>query len=373
MPKAVLLACGAVLWAVSLGAQTAQTAPSAPSARSPNRDRVLQYFGGWYSICPNSKVTAGPAADIVIPGFEAYRVARECSAKNRDEVSVALVDPERDEVFVGQVLFDGARHDRPFVPMSDLPVIRASLQETYGLPVALRVGKEPRGSLIPLLITLKLAEGALPSVPGFVSRDGAAVLIGEFHPLGTPPEQWRDAVLAESPGIRTGKGKFEVTAFIDFQCERCRVREPQVKEWVNGKGGAVAIRFLPLVKIHDWSYAAAESAAALAGVSPALYAKYEEAVFPRAGDLNEAAVRQIASDIAEAAGSRAAYEAELSSGRARDRVVADVSTALRLGLNGTPVFFYRGVYLTSEPDLVETYVQPRLGGPSKSPAPSASP
>jgi protein-disulfide isomerase len=342
----------------------------APAASTANRDRVLQYFGGWYSICPNSKVSAKAATDIVIPGFEAYRVSRECSAKNRDEISIALLDPERDEVFVGQVLFDGSRKDRPFSPMADLPGIRASLQETYGLPVALRLGKEPRGALIPLQVTLKLTEGALPSIPGFVSGDGAAVLLGEFHPLGTPPEQWRDAVLAESPGIRTGKGQFEVTAFIDFQCERCRVREPEVRKWVSEKGGAVAIRFLPLVKIHDWSFAAAESAAALAGVSPALYAKYEETVFPRAGEMNEAAVRQIASDVAEAAGSRAAYEAELSSGRARDRVVADVTTALRLGLNGTPVFFYRGVYLTSEPSLVETYVQPRLGGASKAPAPA---
>ncbi|HEY2796314.1 MAG TPA: thioredoxin domain-containing protein [Thermoanaerobaculia bacterium] len=381
MPRASLLVCGALLCAASLGAQTAQKGPpgekgqptpaaqAGQPARPGVRDRVLQYFGGWYSICPNSRVTAGPASDIVIPGFETYRVTRECSAKNRDEVSIALVDPERDEIFVGQVLFDGARKDRPFVPMSDLPAIRASLQESYGLPVALRVGKEPRGSLIPLLVTLKLAEGALASIPGFVSRDGAAVLIGEFHPFGTPPEQWRDAVLSESPGIRAGKGKFEVTAFIDFQCERCRVREPEVRKWVTEKGGVVSIRFLPLVKIHDWSFAAAESAAALAGVSPALYAKYEEAVFPRAGNLNEAEVRQIASDVAEAAGSRTAYETELSSGRARDHVVADVTTALRLGLNGTPIFFYRGVYLTSEPELVETYVEPRLGGPSKAAAP----
>src|SRR5215468_10010282 len=134
MRKAFLLACGGVLWAACLVAETA------------NRDRVLQYFGGWYSICPNSKVTAGPASDIVVPGLESYRVTRECSAKNRDESSIALVDAAHDEVFVGQVLFDGQRRDRPFAPVSDLPTIRASLQETYGLPVALRVGKEPRGS-----------------------------------------------------------------------------------------------------------------------------------------------------------------------------------------------------------------------------------
>jgi protein-disulfide isomerase len=356
MRRAVLFACGAALLAARLGAQTS------------NRDRVLQYFGGWYSICPNSKVTVAPAADVVIPGLESYRVSRQCDAKNRDEVSIALVDAARDEIFVGQVLFDAQRRDRPFVPAVDLPVVRATLQDTYGLPVALRLGKEPRGSLIPLTITLRLAENALPSLSGFVSQDGAALLVGEFHPFGVPPEQWRDAVLSESPGVSPSKGKFTVTAFIDFQCERCRVREPQVRDWVSERGGAVSIRFLPLVKVHDWSYAAAESAAALAGVSPALYVRYEEAVFPRAGSMTEAAVRELAADVADAAGSRAAFDAELSSGRARDRVVSDVALALRLGLNGTPVFFYRGAFLTSDPNLAEGYIQSRLGGPAKSPA-----
>ena len=199
-----------------------------------------------------------------------YSVSRQCAAKNRDEVSIALVDAAHDELFVGQVLFDAQRRDRPFVPSVDLPVVRATLQDTYGLPVALRLGKEPRGSLIPLTITLKISEKALPSIPGFVSQDGAALLVGEFHPFGVPPEQWRDALLSGSPGVTPSKGKFSVTAFIDFQCERCRVREPEVRQWVTSGGGAVAIRFLPLVKVHDWSYAAAESAAALSGISPAL-------------------------------------------------------------------------------------------------------
>jgi len=101
MSRLALLACGAALWAASPVGLTGQTAASSPApsphaaapAQAATRDRVLQYFGGWYSICPNSKVTAGPATDIVIPGFETFRVSRECNAKNRDEVSIALVDP----------------------------------------------------------------------------------------------------------------------------------------------------------------------------------------------------------------------------------------------------------------------------------------
>jgi protein-disulfide isomerase len=191
------------------------------------------------------------------------------------------------------------------------------------------------------------------------------LLLGEFHPLGVAPEKWREGVLSESSGAPAAKKSFTVTAFIDFQCEKCRLRTPQVRDFAAARGGTLEIRFLPLVKIHNWAFAAAESAAALASVSPALYTRYEEAVFPRAGSMTEAAARELAADVADAAGARAAFEAEISSGRARDRVMRDVDLALRLGLNSTPVFFYRGAFLPSDPNLAETYIQSRLGGTGK--------
>ena len=333
---------------------------------------MSRYFAGWYPVCPNTQVSVLPAVNVVIPGFESYRVARTCDAKHRDEISLTLVDKARDEIFVGELLYNGERRNQPFVPSTDLPVIRATLQDTYGLPVALGLGKTPRGSLIPLRITLRLADDALPTLSGFVSQDGAALLVGEFRPFSVPPEQWRDAALSESPGIRTGKGSFAVTAFIDFQCEKCRQREPQVRDFVAKRGGALEVRFLPLVKVHNWAYAAAESAAALSGVSPALYEKYQDAIFPRAGSMTEAAARELAADVADAAESRQAFDAEIASGRARGHVVRDVQLALRLGLNSTPVFFYRGAYLASDPNLAEDFIQSRLGSSAKSP-PQGSP
>ena len=163
-----------------------------------------------------------------------------------------------------------------------------------------------------------------------------------------------------------------MTAFIDFQCEKCRVRTPQVRDFAWSHGGVLETRYLPLVKVHDWAFAAAESAAALSNISPALADKYEAAIFPKAQSMNATAARELASDLADAAGARAAFEAELSSGRARDRVIADVNLALRLGLNGTPVFFYRGAWLTAEPDLAEHFIEDKLSQPSK-PAAQSSP
>src|SRR6266496_1161940 len=57
-----------------------------------------------------------------------------------------------------------------------------------------------------------------------------------------------------------------VTEFVDFQCERCRVRAPEVKKFVVEQGGAMEVRLLPLAKVHDWAFPAAEYGAALAAV-----------------------------------------------------------------------------------------------------------
>jgi protein-disulfide isomerase len=112
--------------------------------------------------------------------------------------------------------------------------------------------------------------------------------------------------------------------------------------------------------MHDWAYAAAENAAALANVSPALYERYEQAVEQRAASMSSAAAHEIAADVADAANARPAFDAEISSGRARERVLRDLDLALALGLNGTPTFFFRGAHLTGEAPTAEKYIAAEL-------------
>jgi protein-disulfide isomerase len=332
----------------------------AARADTATRDQLRRYFAEWFSVCPDSRVTVAEDRELSIPGFEAYQIERHCKLKNREEQSVALLDPARREVFVGQVLHSDERRDQPFSAATDFPVLAEALRGMFGTPVSLELGSGSRGTLLPIRVAVRQSADATATMPGFVSQDGASLLLGEFFPLDERPDALRERLLSESPGVRPPKGSFAVTAFIDFQCEKCRVRTPKVRDFVWTHGGALEIRFLPLVKVHNWAFAAAEQAAALADVSPALYAKYEDALFPRAGAMNEKAARELAADIADAAGVRPAFEAELSSGRARQRVIRDIELALRLGLNGTPVFFYRGAELTPEPEVVEAYLQQKL-------------
>jgi protein-disulfide isomerase len=342
-------------------------AAAATASAQDTSSRLSKYFTAWYSVCPNTRVTVSKVPQISIPGYESWRVERQCDAKNRNEMSVTLVNSAKDQVFVGEVLHSDAPRTGPFSEEKDLPQLQAALLEAFGVPLKIQVDTSASGDLLPLKLALQQAENATATLPGFVSRDGSTVLLGSFRPFNEDPRKLREKMLSASPGVRARKAAWYVTAFIDLQCERCRVRVPEIRDFAWTHGGATEIRFLPLVKTHDWAFAGAENAAALAAVSPELYERYEQAVAQRAASMSRAAAREVAGDVADAAGVRTAYEAELSSGRARDRVVRDVELALSLGLFGTPAFFFRGAHLTGEAGTAEKFITAELAdsGPSK--------
>src|SRR5262245_53725720 len=237
------------------------------SAPAPVHDRIVAYFRGWYAHVPGSEVTAKPTKDVTVAGLESWLVERTAPAKGRNETSLALYDPATDEVFVGDAFGDPERaaSNKPFDPAKDLPNVEASLSEMFGLPLKVELGSAPRGALLPLTVNVRMEKGneAYFTRSGFVSKNGSALLLGQFHPLSGSAPAFRERLLAENPGVRTAAGgSFLVTEFLDFQCDRCRVRTPDVRRAVEQKGGAVEIRFLPLVKTHEWAFAAAESASA---------------------------------------------------------------------------------------------------------------
>jgi hypothetical protein len=330
-------------------------------------ERLAAFFRGWYAHIPGSEVVVTPTRDVALPGLEAYRVERRSGSKSYQESNVVLYDPTTREIFVGDAFQDPGRADgrRPFDARTDLPNMEAALHEAFGLPVKLELATPARGALKPLkiLVSQEKDGDAFASRAGFVSNDGSALMLGEFHPLSESPAAFREKLLGQSEGVhvdhqsRSGDGApYTVTEFLDFQCERCRVRTPDVRRLVAERGGTVEIRFLPLVRLHPWAFAAAESAAALEGAGPELYHRYEESVFARAEGMNATAARELAADIADAAGGREAYNAEIASGRARGRVLRDISLAQRLGITGTPSFLFRGTLLPGEKGVLEDYL-----------------
>jgi protein-disulfide isomerase len=211
-----------------------------------------------------------------------------------------------------------------------------------------------------LAVRVRQGDEAWTTLPGFASTDGATVLLGELRPLAEPIATFRRKLLAARPRVR-GEGKLTVTEFLDFQCERCKRRTPEARRAAAALGGTVEVRFLPLVKQHEWSFAAAECAAALAEAGPAAFLEYEDAVFARSETMSAAAARELARDVAEAANGKAAFETALSSGRARQRVLQDIELASRLGVHGTPSFVLDGKVVPGERGYLENALMQKYG------------
>jgi hypothetical protein len=103
------------------------------------------------------------------------------------------------------------------------------------------------------------------------------------------------------------------------------VRAPEVKKAVVEKGGSVEVRLLPLTKMHDWAFPAAET-------------------------------RELALELL------------LRSGGLRDGPTR--SGAMRLGLSGTPSFLHDGNFVSGERELFEAYLRGKL---APAPKPEAAP
>jgi protein-disulfide isomerase len=325
------------------------------SGQTVSPDRLQRYFDAWYAYFPGSTISVTPAPDLSLPGMPAFRVERHSNSQSHQESNLALVDVAKDEVLVGDVFGDASRRGtgRLFDAMSDVPKIQASLAEAFGLPVRVSVPGASRGPLWATTIEIRQRPDAVLSRAGFISKDGSLLALGEFLKLSESPREFRRRLLAERPGVRTGSGRYTLTEFLDFQCERCRIRAPEVEALAAKSGGAVEARFMPLVRHHEWAYTAAECASALAAIDPKLFVKYRQMVFARAESLNEAGCREIGKDVAESGGAVTRYEEEIRSGRARERVLADMRLAARLGVSITPTFLYDGILVSGENGLLE--------------------
>ena len=220
---------------------------------------------------PGTRVTVVEAREVAIPGTRRTRPSASCELKNRNESNITLVDngrqgdlcrpgPPRRHPARPALFRRGGPSRRPRRPR------RTSSAFRWCSPGTER--RDPRSC--PSRRASRRRPAPLATLRGFVSEDGASILLGEFFPLSESPEATRARLLAEEQPAPPAQSHLH-----DHRLHRLPVRAlPRAhaadsRLRVVSHGGAMAIRYLPLVKIHDWAFAAAEAAAALANVSPA--------------------------------------------------------------------------------------------------------
>jgi protein-disulfide isomerase len=135
----------------------------------------------------------------------------------------------------------------------------------------------------------------------------------------------------------------------DYQCPHCQAAQPTVAGLLRHYGGDLrfAYRHFPLVTIHAYAKAAAETAE-FAG-SRGRFWEMHDALFANGPRLSVPTLLLLADQLGlEAASLREA----LATGRFAPKVDRDFASGVRSGVNGTPCFFINGRRFDGAHDLM---------------------
>ena len=126
--------------------------------------------------------------------------------------------------------------------------------------------------------------------------------------------------------------------FSDFQCPACAAIKPLVDQIIKENEGKLLFvyRHFPLTQ-HPFAQKAAE--AAEAAEAQGKFWEMYDLLFANQDKLSDSLFADLAVQLKL---DTAVFNADLSSGKYRESVLADLSEGNRLGINATPMFFLNG-------------------------------
>jgi protein-disulfide isomerase len=155
----------------------------------------------------------------------------------------------------------------------------------------------------------------------------------------TPPESPTFRIATDNQPWR-GNSKADVTVvqFTDFECLSCAKQFPEFERLMSEFGAQVkfVVRDFPLLQ-HKNAFRAAE--AAEAAHEQGKYWEYISLLYENQSALQPQHLRAYASRLGL---DRVRFDAALDGGKFKERIQRDIQDGVRLGINGSPVFFVNG-------------------------------
>lgn len=164
---------------------------------------------------------------------------------------------------------------------------------------------------------------------------------GSQQPAGPLPILESTSVeipIAGAPSRGPKDARVTIVAFSDFQCPGCA----QASHWADSiitafpKDVRIVFKQFPL-DFHEQAREAAE--ASLAANEQGKFWPMHDKMFAHNESLNREAIRKSAEEIGLDV---KALDQSLDSGRYRERVDEDIADGMKIGVNGTPLFFING-------------------------------
>lgn len=199
---------------------------------------------------------------------------------------------------------------------------------------------------------------------------GVAVFFSNSAPQGADTAPVDQAlVLGEDPHIYGPENApITIVEFSDFQCPACQATAPFIKQVMSQYPNEVRLvyRHFPLSSIHPYAQVAAEASEIAAAEGK--FWEYHDLLFERFDDWtklksNDEVQTALVGFAGELGIDTTQFKEKIQSGEYRDAVLADVSVANSLTINGTPTLFVNGQRL-SAPNQLPEVIEALLAGMS---------
>lgn len=200
----------------------------------------------------------------------------------------------------------------------------------------------------------KIRKGEIVDLPQFTERLTTA---GDGQPRISPSVVDRSSVeTTEDPSLGAGDDpRLVIVAFADFECPFSKEEAPIVRTLMARYGAQVKFiyRDFPLVSIHQNAFQA--SLAAECADEQGKFWAYHDKLYINAPALS---FQDLLSYAEETGHDMVQFEKCLVDARYRDEVQRDVAAGERLGIRGTPTFFFNGQRIEGAipPDVFERLI-----------------
>lgn len=234
------------------------------------------------------------------------------------------------------------------------------MQDTVEAKVAMAPRKD---GFLPVIVE-ETTEFGKVRISGIVDREGTLFIPGDVRSLSTDASRSRlDAlkpIVGKSPFKGPDAAKVTVVEFSDFQCPACKRSAEYGEKIAKEFGGKV--RFvrvdLPLISAHPWAFPAAVMARAIWKQNPEAFWDFKREVYQNQEQLDAFRIEDFARGFVKANGLDVTrFNADVQSAAVREEILASVSAARTVQINGTPTYLVDGTQVIPGEDgklLLET-------------------
>ncbi len=284
-------------------------------------------------------------------GYAAITAIRSTPAGQTEQLSL-LLDPETRTVAAG-LAFPLNVADPPVTPAT-LPafaerVLPGMLQQMFGARMRVAwpaIPMRPSG-VVPLVAQMSTGYGNSP-VPIAISADARMLVLGNTWPMDRDPREVRrdilkDATIQWDPG--NSSAPLQLVEFSDYQCPACKRSWADAKKVLARMGDKVRHGLVnyPLVQSHPWALRASVAGVCVGQQNEALVLELKEEMYRLQSTLTPSTVDDAAFAFVLQRGlDEAAFRACYLKDPAVEKVLAQMGTAQRMGVLGTPTYFVNG-------------------------------